>query len=180
VQSVVRDPAALKSLNESFKAFADPIIKQVPSAGQPAARLKLTGSMMHVGAVPKVVVEELEKLDKPLNSAVLTVRDEDVVHAVRPQKASPVDRAWYLDLPLHLAAPDAVLLDTLKGDDALVFVYSIAGNDRNKIVVMTDQTVNTRIDGQKEKLKTNVVRGAQVVSSHSLTLSYFTLLYGKL
>ncbi len=179
VQSVVRDPAALKSLNDEFRKFAEQILNALPKPGNPPTRLKMTGALMHIGAIPKNVVDELTRIGKPLKSAVLSVRDEDVVHAHVPDKTNPVDRAWYLDLPMHLAIPEAVLLDTQKGDDALIFVYSVAGNQKSKIVVMTDQTVKTRVDGKIERLNTNIVRNAQVVQKSNLTSSLYVLLAGK-
>lgn len=179
INAVTQSPAALQTLNTEFRQFAQPIINQIPAAGQPAVRLKMTGDLVHVGAVPPLVVQSLVNMGKPLKSAVISVRDEDVVHALRPAKHNPVDAAWYLDLPKHLAAPQAVLLDTLKGDDALVFVYA-AGNDRTKLVVMTDHSLKTKVDGERVRVDTNVVRTAQQVPAISLGLPHYVLLFGVL
>jgi hypothetical protein len=125
------------------------------------------------------VVQSLGNMGKPLKSAVISVRDEDVVHALRPAKHNPVDASWYLDLPKHLAAPQAVLLDTLKGDDALVFVYATE-SDRTKLVVMTDHNLKTKVDGQRVRVDTNVVRTAQIVQRADLATPLYLLLMGNL
>lgn len=177
IHNVTQSPTALQNLTDDFRQFAQPIIDKIPAAGQPAVRLKMTGDLMHVGAVPPQVVQSLHTMGKPLKSAVISVRDEDVVHTLRPAKHNPVDEAWYLDLPKHLASPQAVLLDTQKGDDALVFVYA-TGNDHTKLVVMTDHSLKTKIDGERMRVDTNVVRTAQQVPTRALLSTNYVLLVG--
>lgn len=179
INNITQSPTALQHMTDDFRQFAQPIIGQLPSVGQPAVRLKMTGDLIHVGAVPPQVVQSLRTMGKPLKSAVISVRDEDIAHALRPTKHKPVDVAWYLGLPKHLAVPQAVLLDTQKGDDALVFVYP-SGNDRTKLVVMTDHSLKTKVDGQRTRVETNVVRTAQQVPVISLGLPHYVLLMGTI
>ena len=180
INNVTQSPTALQNLTDDFRQFAQPIIAKIPATGQPAVRMQMTGDLIHVGAVPPQVVQSLHTMGKPLKSAVISVRDEDVVHALRPAKHNPVDVAWYLDLPKHLAAPQAVLLDTQKGDDALVFVYPVSGSDRTKLVVMTDHSLKTKVDGQRTRVDTNVVRTAQQVPVISLGLPHYIVLMGAI
>lgn len=178
INNVTQSPTALQHLTDDFRQFAQPIIGQLPAVGQPAVRLKMTGDLIHVGAVPPQVAQSLRTMGKPLKSAVISVRDEDVVHAMRPAKHSPVDAAWYLDLPKHLASPQAVLLDMQKNDGTLMFVYPVSGSDRTKLVVMTDHSLKTKVDGQRTRVETNVVRTAQQVPVISLGLPHYVLLMG--
>lgn len=178
IRNLTKDPQALDQLTKDFKAFADPILTQVPLPGQPSTRLRLNGSFMHIGAIPVDVIQALAAMGKPLKSAVISVRDEDVVHANRPDKHKHVSRSWYLDMPKHVIAPQAVLADNSKGDGSLLFIYPMAGNSRTKIVVKTDVQVTTKINGKKEKIETNVVRTVQEVNVTDLTSSLYVLLTG--
>ena len=76
-------------------------------------------------------------------SALLSVRDEDVIHTFRDTKVQPLPRAWYARLPEHLRQHKAVLLDTTHARPALFYVYDVPGGT-GKLVVEVDYLVSER------------------------------------
>lgn len=97
------------------------------------------GRRHFVGAMKATWVAQAISAGATLKTAELTVRDQDITHAMRPAKArdgKTVDPQWYRALPLHLRAPDAVLLRMQRKQEMLL-VYD-GGADKAKIVVLLD------------------------------------------
>lgn len=109
-----------------------------PPADEAAGKeypVKTTGELRHVGALSLKVVDALTLRNLPPASAVISVRDADVVHAMRTGKHHPLPEDWYARLPEHLTKPDAVLLDTThKEGPALLMLYAQPGGNAKLVV----------------------------------------------
>lgn len=129
-----------------------------------------TGEVRVVGALSQQVVARLAALGIEPDSAHLSVRDEDVVHAHRTNKVDPVHWAWYRELPAHLADPAAVLLDKSKQSPALLYVFNAPGVDpATKMVALLDYTVKQRTPGRKiERPRMNILRTGRTMGSKAL------------
>jgi hypothetical protein len=149
-------PALLAEEVRAFAAWADAV-------SQPR------GDLRQVGALSPKVVEALTAAGRPPASAALTVRDEDVIHTHRDVKADRLPWDWYRELPRHLAAPRAVLLDKTDPDGGLLLVFDLPGGATGKLVVKVDYAVQVRgADGIKRKQTLNIVRTGKVVPREAL------------
>ena len=182
VSEVLGQASAMQQLANDFKQWVEPIIAQIPPPGAAKTSMRLEGKMMHVGCLSPEVILALEEQGQQVKSAILTVRDDDVVHALRPSKHNPVDRDWYVALPEHLAQPQAVLLDLQKEAPSLLFVYPVAGNERIKVAVMVNYQVKGKMvdTGIKTNLTTNIVRTTQIVQNADLKTKSYQLLLGEI
>ena len=78
----------------------------------------------------------LRESDITPETAILWVRDHDLVHAHRTGKHGELDRDWYANLPLHLRAPQGVLLDRgTHAEPALLYVYPALDGQADKLVI---------------------------------------------
>lgn len=109
------------------------------------ARRHPQGMFHFVGAMRAAWVQAGASYGASIKTAELTVRDQDITHAMRPSKVrdgKAVDPLWYRNLPLHLRQPQAVLLAIRKTGDGAVkqemqLIYD-SGEDKAKIVVLVD------------------------------------------
>ncbi len=184
---VLEQPRIMDEVVDEFGKFAEPLIDAIPpvNATGSGRRMRLSGEHHHVGVIPESIVTKLANEGVSLPTSVLTVTDEDVVHAMRADKHNPVPKAWYLDLPRHLQAPDAVLLDTLNGDDAILFVYDIQNPansaERYKAVVKIGKKDKIRVEGERHKLRLLHVRTTQIIEDvSSLGQASYVLIDGAL
>jgi len=169
VQEALRNDKVLDALTKDFGGFSRQWIGEVRQAERAAAAgenyaVKTRGELRHVGALSPVVLDGLYRRDMAPESAIMSVRDEDVVHSFRSAKTSPLPEDWYADLPRHLMAQKAVLLDTTKTNlPALLMVFDMP-NQTGKLVVELDYRVK---DGGK-KIRANIVRSGRVEDVNSL------------
>lgn len=161
-------PALLAEHAQAFAQWAD-------------ALLMPKGELMQVGALSATVVEKLSASSVTPSSAVLAVRDEDVLHTHRDSKTDALPWEWYRELPLHVASPRAVLWDKTDPAGALLLVFDVAG-ETGKLVVKVDYEIEVRgLDGIKRKRKANILRSGKLFDPNALRdpISY-ELLDGEL
>ena len=139
------------------------------------------GELLHVGALPQQVIDGLEMRGIGLESAVISMRDEDVLHAMRDSKSGQLSGDFWSDLPAMLREPGAVLLDTTQSVPALLYVYDMPGG-KGKVVVVMNYVVKVRgEDRKKVSLVTNIVRsGRPLLGDAAADLHVHPLLYGEL
>lgn len=140
------------------------------------------GELKQVGALTPQVVQALEDRGRGPASAALAVRDEDVLHTQRDSKTDKLPWDWYLDLPTHLAAPRAVLLDkTDPAGTALLLVFDLAGATAKLVVKVDYEVVSRGADGIKRRGKANILRSGRLIEATALRdpVSY-ELLDGRL
>ncbi|MCR1838672.1 phage head morphogenesis protein, partial [Pasteurella caecimuris] len=139
------------------------------------------GQIKNVGVIPAKVIDKLEGLQKAPQSAVIAVRDDDVLHALRDSKQAkginlPVE--FWEQLPEKLRNPTAILLDNQQKQPTLLFVYE---TEQGKVAVKMDYEIKLKdaLSGKKLPHKLNMVRTASRLENLS-ALGRFEVLYGEL
>lgn len=162
VRYMLAQPDMLKAFTGQFSGWAD-------SVKHPA------GQLQHVGALSAAVVGKLEAGNIAPQSALLSVRDEDVLHTHRPAKEKaggsgkklPWD--WYRELPRHLMNYRAVLLDKTESKPVLLMVFDAPGSETAKLVVKLDYELTVRdTAGVKQIIKSNVIRSGRMEDVNGL------------
>ncbi|MGX2951533.1 phage head morphogenesis protein, partial [Ursidibacter sp. B-7004-1] len=175
VNNVLNYPPALALLNRSMQEMVNTV------ATEKIAR----GNMKYVGVIPREVIQQLETLNKAPQSAVIAVRDDDILHALRDSKQAkginlPIE--FWQQLPEKLRNPSAILLETDQKQPTLLFVYQ---TEQGKVAVKMDYEVQIKdkMTKKKERVKLNMVRTASRIEPTkewgNLKKSY-ELLWGSL
>ncbi|HDR0915504.1 TPA: phage head morphogenesis protein [Pasteurella multocida] len=171
IDDVLKNPKAMVLLNGAMKDMVDTVNTQKMARG----------NMKYVGVIPEKVISKLDDLDKAPQSAVIAVRDEDVLHALRDSKQSkgialPVE--FWEQLPEKLRHPKAILLDNQQKQPTLLFVYEM---EQGKVAVKMDYEIKLKdvLSGKKLPHKLNMVRTASRLEDLS-ALGRFEVLYGEL
>lgn len=164
VREYLDNPGLLSATTHAFAAWAEGIKR-------PA------GEMRHIGAIGPETLDALATLGVTPASAVISVRDEDVLHTHRETKANALPWAWYRELPMHLLSPKAVLLDRTREVPALLYVWDVGGA-AGKVVLVIDYVVKTRdASGDKTRQLVNILRSGRLLKPDALsdTQSYQVL-----
>lgn len=177
VNNVLNYPPALTLLNHSMAEMVDTV------ATEKIAR----GNMKYVGVIPREVIKQLEAKALAPQSAVIAVRDDDILHALRDSKQAkginlPID--FWQNLPEKLRNPSAILLQAKSqqrnknASDVLLFIYK---TEKGKIAIKMDYEVKIKdsVTGKKQTHKLNLVRTASVVDDLT-QLGQFEVLWGSL
>lgn len=181
VEDVLKRPQAVKMLNAAMKEMVDTV------ATEKVAR----GSMKYVGVLSPEIIERLNALEKAPQTAVIAVRDKDVLHGLREIKqnanvALPLE--FWENLPEKLRNPQAILLQPKesfqnpeKNLDTLLFVYQ---TDKGKVAVKMGYEVKLKsADGKKQHHKLNLVTtGSLILDTEKSweSLKAFDVLWGTL
>ncbi|TYG34173.1 phage head morphogenesis protein [Lonepinella koalarum] len=181
MDDLLQHPKMLAMLNGVMKSMVDQVAVEKVARGQ----------MKNVGVIPTKVIDKLTTLEKAPQSAVIAVRDEDILHALRDSKQAkeinlPVE--FWQDLPEKLRKPKAILLQPKAAKngsaekDSLLFVYD---TDKGKVAVIMDYETKLKdqLTGKKFKAKVNMVRTASVINGELDWLNLknsFELLWGSL
>lgn len=146
-------PAQRAEQADAFGGFVDEVLADKPR-----------GNSFPVGVLkPDWVKSAAEQGVKPATAEII-VRDRDVWHTFRDGKAGELDLNWYRRLPLHVAAPRAVLLD--KSDatrPTLLLIFDGPEADTNRKVVVS---VNYKV--KKMKGDQNVVLSGRSTSINDI------------
>lgn len=166
-------PQATAMLNASMAKMVDDV----------ATLKQAKGEMKYVGVLNDEVIDKLNTLDKAPQSAVIAVRDTDVLHALRDTKQAkginlPVE--FWKQLPEKLRNPKAILFQPKesfrdkKALDALLFVYD---TDNGKVAVKMDFEIKLKdnLTGQKQRTKLNLVRTASIFKKDLTEINFITL-----
>ena len=162
-------PAILSAVSDDFSAWTNHWFNELDAAAAAKAAgqkyaIKTTGELRHVGSLSENVVTELQSRNISPASALLSVRDKDVIHAFRDTKETPLPRSWYERLPENLRQPKAVLLDTSKPQLPALFLVFDQPGQRKKIVV----ELNFEISHRGQKTVTNIVRSGRLATDQEL------------
>ncbi|OBX86872.1 phage head morphogenesis protein [Haemophilus sp. CCUG 66565] len=171
IDDVLKNPKAMVLLNGAMKDMVDTVNTQKIARG----------NMKYVGVIPENVITKLDNLDKAPQSAVIAVRDDDVLHALRDSKQAkgislPVE--FWEQLPEKLRHPKVILLDDQQKQPTLLFVYE---TEQGKVAVKMDYEIKLKdvLSGKKLPHKLNMVRTASRLEDLS-ALGRFKVLYGEL
>lgn len=124
------------------------------------------GQLRHVGALPPQVVDRLAEKGVAVESSVITLTDENLLHAIRDSKDAQLPEALWQRLPEFILNPKAILYNTQKADAALTYVLDLP-DASGKLVVFIDRELKARPPegGKKEKIKTNLIRTGKILAN---------------
>lgn len=178
IQDVMKNTATVALLNHSMKEMVETV------SNEKIAR----GKMKYVGVIHDEVIDKLTAMDKAPQTAVIAVRDEDVLHALRDTKQAkginlPIE--FWEQLPEKLRNPKAILFQPKESfndknaKDTLLFIYD---TDHGKVAVKMDYEVKLRdqLTSKKFKANLNVVKTASVIDEDLKKLQQFEVLWGEL
>lgn len=177
IENVLQNPKAMVMLNGAMKSMVDQVATEKIARGQ----------IKNVGVIPAKVIDKLTALEKAPQSAVIAVRDDDVLHALRDSKQAkginlPIE--FWEQLPEKLRNPTAVLLQAKEQQrnkntsDVLLFIYD---TEKGKVAIKLDyeMKVKDELSGKKITQKLNVVRTASAVEDFT-QLGAYEVLWGSL
>ncbi|MDP0343930.1 phage minor head protein [Glaesserella parasuis] len=175
VSNVLNYAPALALLNRSMKEMVDTVVADKMARGQ----------MKYVGVIPRDVVKKLETMELAPQTAVIAVRDDDILHALRDVKQGKginLPLEFWQQLPEKLRSPTAILFEQSQKQPTLLFIYK---TEQGKVAVKMDYEVKVKnqVTQQKERVKLNMVRTASRIEETkewgNLKHSY-ELLWGSL
>ena len=139
------------------------------------------GETRTVGAIDAELLALMDDHGVQPASAQMLVRDEDVLHTFRDSKKGALPWDWYLQLPTHVDAPAAVILDqTVPGKPALLYVFDLP-DTKAKLVLTLDYLIAARdAAGKKRRALANIFRSGRTVDSASMDQPGYVLLKGAL
>lgn len=143
------------------KLLNDEISKMVHTV---AEEKKARGVIKSVGVIPSAVIKKLKTRDIEPQTAVISLRDEDVLHAIRDTKQDALPLDFLANIAEHLLTPEAVLLDRTQKTNALIYVYSYgSGANKAKVILKLDYSAKVRNleTGKKERIDLNIIRSGQ-------------------
>ena len=171
IENVLQNPRSVMMLNGAMKSMVDTVATEKMTRGQ----------MKNVGIIPAKVIDKLTALEKAPQSAVIAVRDEDVLHALRDTKQAkginlPIE--FWEQLPEKLRNPKAILLERDQKLPTLLFIYE---TEQGKVAVKMDYEIKLKDELSKKKLphRVNLVRTASVFTDKS-GMHKYEVLWGKL
>ncbi|MDO4776307.1 MAG: phage minor head protein [Cardiobacteriaceae bacterium] len=110
-----------------------------------------------VGVILPEIIEALTARDMAPATAVITLRDRDILHALRDDKHQPLPVDFWRNIAEHIAAPEAVLLMKNETPPVLLYIYDLGG-DKGKMALKMDYDLEVRTPEGKRKIKGNILR----------------------
>lgn len=165
-------PALMQALNQRMAELVETVM----------ASKQARGTLLHVGGIPPQALTALQVSEVLPANAVLSVRDEDVLHAMRDGKDQTLPLSFWQQLPQQLRQPQAILLDETQAKPALLYVFN-APDGKDKLIVVMDYEVKTRNaeTGKREKWLTNMVRSGKVLEGNkAMALQAHKVVWGAL
>lgn len=175
---IAKRPQSVAMLNASMAEMVERVAQEKMARGQ----------MKYVGVLSDEVMKKLTALDKAPQSAVIAIRDSDILHALRESKQAksihlPVE--FWQQLPEKLRNPKAILFqpkesfDDRNAKDTLLFIYD---TDRGKVAIKMDYEAKLKdqLTNKKYKASLNIVKTASVIDKDLKKLRQFDVLWGKL
>lgn len=177
IDDVLQRPQAVQMLNSVMKEMVDTVSTEKIARGR----------LLNVGVVPADVIAKLEVMDKAPQSAVIAVRDENILHALRDSKQEKgihLPTEFWEKLPQKLRTPKAILLQAAEqqrdknAKDVLLFIYEL---EQGKVAIKMDYEVKLKeaISGKKLTHQLNMVTTGSVFKDNT-ALYDFELLWGEL
>ncbi|GKW40704.1 hypothetical protein PEC301879_05630 [Pectobacterium carotovorum subsp. carotovorum] len=156
VRQTMGNETLLKAVSTDVNAFVNNTLLNKQARGQ----------LRHVGALPPQVVDRLSEKGVAVESAVITLTDENLLHAIRDSKDAQLPEALWQRLPEFILNPRAILYNTQKADAALTYVLDLPDTS-GKLVVFIDRELKARPPGggKKERIKTNLIRTGKILAN---------------
>ena len=110
-----------------------------------------------MGVILPEIIEALTARDMAPATSVITLRDRDILHALRDDKHQPLPVDFWRNIAEHIAAPEAVLLMKNETPPVLLYIYDLGG-DKGKVALKMDYDLEVRTPEGKRKIKGNILR----------------------
>ncbi|WP_314775031.1 phage minor head protein [Cardiobacterium hominis] len=175
MQQVLDDPRTRTLLTQEITQMVDTV----------ASEMVARGVSKSIGVIAPDILADLAARKLMPATAVITLRDKDILHILRTSKAGmhlPINFLHHI--ADHLQAPQAVLLDTTQSEPALLYVFDLGGN-KGKVVLKLgyESRVKDAETGAKQNVLLNILRsGGTFVwdAKAQQGLAHYTLIKGKL
>ena len=175
MQQVLDNPRARALLTQEITKMVDTV----------ASEMVARGVSKSIGVIAPDILADLAARKLMPATAVITLRDKDILHILRTSKAGmhlPINFLHHI--ADHLQAPQAVLLDTTQSEPALLYVFDLGGN-KGKVVLKLgyESRVKDAETGAKQNVLLNILRsGGTFVwdAKAQQGLAHYTLIKGKL
>ncbi|MDY4388574.1 phage head morphogenesis protein [Pectobacterium aroidearum] len=156
VRQTMGNETLLKAVSTDVNAFVNNTLLSKQARGQ----------LRHVGALPPQVVDRLAEKGVAVESSVITLTDENLLHAIRDSKDAQLPESLWQRLPEFILNPKAILYNTQKADAALTYVLDLPDTS-GKLVVFIDRELKARPPegGKKERIKTNLIRTGKILAN---------------
>ncbi|MCL6375953.1 phage head morphogenesis protein [Pectobacterium brasiliense] len=156
VRQTMGNETLLKAVSTDVNAFVNNTLLNKQARGQ----------LRHVGALPPQVVDRLAEKGVAVESSVITLTDENLLHAIRDSKDAQLPESLWQRLPEFILNPKAILYNTQKADAALTYVLDLPDTS-GKLVVFIDRELKARPPegGKKERIKTNLIRTGKILAN---------------
>lgn len=165
VSEMLENRYALANLKDEFAKFV----------GDTVAARQEKGLVKLAGVIAPEVINGLMNVGKMPKSAVITIRDRDVLHGLRDFKQDKrIDLDFWKDLPSMLLEADYVMLDSGKKKDVLIYVFA---KKSQKIAVTLDYV--TKQLGKSVVINSVTTGGIVKDILPIINNSDYTLLYQK-
>ena len=175
MQQVLDDPRTRALLTQEITKMVDTV----------ASEMVARGVSKSIGVIAPDILADLAARNLMPTTAVITLRDTDILHSLRTSKTGmhlPINFLHHI--ADHLQAPQAVLLDTTQSEPALLYVFDLGGN-KGKVVLKLgyESRVKDAETGAKQNVLLNILRsGGTFVwdAKAQQGLAHYTLIKGKL
>lgn len=140
------------ALASEFGGFVDRVMDERVSRGR----------IFVVGAMRPQWVKTLATAGAAPATAEIAVREADILHTFRDFKPHTLPVDWYKRLPVHLAVPQAAILDETHATPALLLFFDAPG-DAKKLVLR----VNYRVKKLRESV--NLAGTGELLTAEGVT-----------
>lgn len=147
VAETLKHDAVRRLLNSEVADMVDTVVREK----------KARGVNKSVGVIPTDVIKALQARNVAPSTAVITLRDRDLLHALRDDKHQPLPVDFWRNIADHLAAPEAVLLMKDETPPVLLYIYDLGG-DKGKVALKMDYSLEVKTPEGKRKVKGNILR----------------------
>lgn len=110
-----------------------------------------------VGVIHADIIAALTARDMAPESAVITLRDRDILHALRDDKHQPLPVEFWRNIADYILAPESVLLMKNEKPPVLLYVYDLGG-DKGKVALKMDYEIEVRAREGRRKIRGNILR----------------------
>ena len=175
MQQVLDDPRTRTLLTQEITQMVDTVAREMVARGVNKS----------IGVIAPDILADLAARNLMPTTAVITLRDKDILHILRTSKTGmhlPINFLHHI--ADHLQAPQAVLLDTTQSETALLYIFDLGGN-KGKVVLKLgyELRVKDAETGTKQNVLLNILRsGGTFVwdAKAQQGLAHYTLIKGKL
>jgi SPP1 gp7 family putative phage head morphogenesis protein len=189
-QAALEHPTLVAEKAKAFDGWVREVVRS-ENARREAVRLQQRGAALQappnelrfVGVIHPWVVRALRERNLPLQSAVIATTRDDVIHMFVDKVADQVVPLEILvRLPLLLQQPTAVLLDTTRDKQDVLYVFDVQQSDgrRMKLVLLLNRS---RFEGRRSTRKiitANMVRTVALLEPRTFLNTGYELLWGSL